>query len=69
MVQTAITQVVKTLNDVHERFGVQRSPNDQLIFTNGTPIYLHWMNWSGKRSNRLYEVLQILKGIGRVVVL
>jgi hypothetical protein len=31
MVQTAITQVVKTLNDVHERFGVQRSPNDQFF--------------------------------------
>jgi hypothetical protein len=27
MVQTAVTQVVKTLNDVHERFGLRRSPS------------------------------------------
>jgi hypothetical protein len=25
MVQTAVTQVVKTLNEVHERFGLRRS--------------------------------------------
>jgi predicted type IV restriction endonuclease len=31
MVQTAVTQVVKTLNDVHERFGLRRSPNDQFF--------------------------------------
>jgi predicted type IV restriction endonuclease len=31
MVQTAVTQVVKTLNEVHERFGLRRSPNDQFF--------------------------------------
>jgi predicted type IV restriction endonuclease len=31
MGQTAVTQVVKTLNDVHERFGLRRSPNDQFF--------------------------------------
>jgi predicted type IV restriction endonuclease len=31
MVQTAVTQVVKTLNDVHERFGLRRSPSDQFF--------------------------------------
>jgi hypothetical protein len=31
MVQTAVTQVVKTLNDVHERFGLRRSLNDQFF--------------------------------------
>lgn len=32
MVQTAVTQVVKTLNDVHQRFGLQRS-QDEHFFT------------------------------------
>jgi hypothetical protein len=27
MVPKAVTQVVKTLNDVHERFGLRRSPS------------------------------------------
>jgi hypothetical protein len=31
MVQTAITQVIKTLNDVHYRFGLQRSLNDRFF--------------------------------------
>lgn len=31
MVQTAVTQIVKTLNDVHERFGLRRSPNEQFF--------------------------------------
>jgi predicted type IV restriction endonuclease len=31
MVQTAVTQVVKTLNEVHERFGLRRSSNDQFF--------------------------------------
>lgn len=31
MVQTAVTQVVKTLNDVYERFGLRRSPNEQFF--------------------------------------
>jgi hypothetical protein len=31
MVQTAVTQVVKTLNEVHERFCLRRSPNDQFF--------------------------------------
>jgi hypothetical protein len=31
MVQTAVTQVVQTLNEVYERFGLRRSPNDQFF--------------------------------------
>jgi hypothetical protein len=31
MVHTAVTQVVKTLNDVHQRFGLQRSQNDRFF--------------------------------------
>jgi hypothetical protein len=31
MVQTAATQVVKTLNDVHQRFGLRRSPDHQFF--------------------------------------
>ncbi|NJM75359.1 MAG: type I restriction endonuclease subunit R [Acaryochloridaceae cyanobacterium RU_4_10] len=31
MVQTAVTQVVKTLNDVHQRFGLRRSHDDQFF--------------------------------------
>jgi predicted type IV restriction endonuclease len=31
MVQTAVTQVVKTLNDVHQRFGLRRSPDNQFF--------------------------------------
>jgi predicted type IV restriction endonuclease len=31
MVQTAVTQVVKTLNDVHQRFGLQRSQDDHFF--------------------------------------
>lgn len=31
MVQTAVTQVVKTLDDVHRRFGLQRSPDDHFF--------------------------------------
>lgn len=31
MVQTAVTQVVKTLNDVHQRFGLRRSPDEQFF--------------------------------------
>jgi predicted type IV restriction endonuclease len=31
MLQTAVTQVVKTLNEVHERFGLRRSLNDQFF--------------------------------------
>ena len=31
MVQTAVTQVVKTLNDVHEQFGLRRSLDDQFF--------------------------------------
>jgi hypothetical protein len=31
MVQTAVTPVVKSLNEVHERFGLRRSPNDQFF--------------------------------------
>jgi hypothetical protein len=32
MVQTAVTQVIKALNDVHRRFGLRRSP-DEHFFT------------------------------------
>jgi predicted type IV restriction endonuclease len=41
MVPKAVTQVVKTLNDVHERFGLRRSPNDQFFmewYTNLPPL-------------------------------
>lgn len=31
MVQTAVTQVIKTLNDVHQRFGLRRSQNEQFF--------------------------------------
>jgi predicted type IV restriction endonuclease len=31
MVQTAVTQVVKTLNDAHQRFGLQRSLDDRFF--------------------------------------
>ncbi|PSB14805.1 type I restriction endonuclease subunit R [filamentous cyanobacterium CCP1] len=31
MAQTAVTQVVKTLNDVHQRFGLRRSPDEQFF--------------------------------------
>jgi hypothetical protein len=31
MVQTAVTQVVKTLNHVHQRFGLQRAQNIQFF--------------------------------------
>nr|WP_242050800.1 type I restriction endonuclease subunit R [Oculatella sp. FACHB-28] len=31
MVQTAVTQVVKTLNDVHQRFGLQRAQDDHFF--------------------------------------
>jgi hypothetical protein len=31
MVQTAVTQVVKTLNDVHQRFGLRRSLDDRFF--------------------------------------
>jgi hypothetical protein len=34
MVQTAVAQIVKTLNDVHQRFGLRRSPND--------PFFKEW---------------------------
>jgi hypothetical protein len=31
MVQTAVTQIVKTLKEVHQRFGLRRSPKDQFF--------------------------------------
>jgi hypothetical protein len=31
MVQMAVAQIVKTQNDVHQRFGLRRSPNDQFF--------------------------------------
>jgi hypothetical protein len=36
MVQTAVTQVVKTLNDVHQPLGLQRSPDEQFFTEAGS---------------------------------
>jgi hypothetical protein len=68
MVQTAVTQIVKTLNDVHQRFGLRRSPNDQFF----TEWYVNLPSLDGLEQETLDRIRQRFRyhrEAGQVVVL
>jgi hypothetical protein len=64
MVQTAVTQIVKTLNDVHQRFGLRRSPKDQFF----TEWYANLPSLDGLEQKTL-DRIRYHRDAGQVVVL
>jgi hypothetical protein len=64
MVQTAVTQIVKTLNDVHQRFGLRRSPKD--------PFFTEWhVNWPSldRLEQETLDRIRYHREAGQVVVM
>jgi hypothetical protein len=54
MVQTAVTQIVKILNNVHQRFGLRRSPNEQFF----TEWYANLPSLDGAEQETLDRIRQ-----------
>jgi predicted type IV restriction endonuclease len=74
MVQTAATQIVKTLNDVHQWFGLRRSPNEQ-FFTEWyanlpslNELEQETLDWIRQRFRYHREAGQVTEGAVNAIV-
>jgi predicted type IV restriction endonuclease len=65
MVQTAVTQIIRTLDDVHRQFGLSRS-SDELFFPEWSDNLPHLTEEEEMSLDRIRQRFRYHRGIGQV---